>query len=178
MPTLTHIDLQILGLRCSCCAEAVLDAVRELDGVSRAALDYQSSQVSVELDLDRSSELAVREAVRRVGYRTAGEDGASSTGELAHDADLAPITCHTKCDRMQYELPHSRAQEAHREPADYPRGGHGAMDHDMSDPRMAAAMERDMRNRFFIALVLTIPVIVFSPTRSRSGRCIPRPCAI
>jgi Cu2+-exporting ATPase len=33
----------------------------------------------------------------------------------------------------------------------------------MSDPTMAAAMARDMRNRFFIALALTVPVIVFSP---------------
>ena len=37
------------------------------------------------------------------------------------------------------------------------------MDHDMSNPTMAAAMEHDMRNRFFLALVLTIPVIIFSP---------------
>jgi Cu2+-exporting ATPase len=49
------------------------------------------------------------------------------------------------------------------EPAEYPHGGHGGMDHDMSDPTMASAMERDMRNRFFVALVLTIPVIIFSP---------------
>jgi Cu2+-exporting ATPase len=40
-------------------------------------------------------------------------------------------------------------------------GAHGA--HDMSDPGMAAAMERDMRNRFFVALLLTIPVILYSP---------------
>jgi hypothetical protein len=37
------------------------------------------------------------------------------------------------------------------------------MDHDMSDPAMAAAMERDMRNPFLVALALTIPVIIFSP---------------
>ncbi|HKO23300.1 MAG TPA: copper-translocating P-type ATPase, partial [Chloroflexota bacterium] len=41
--------------------------------------------------------------------------------------------------------------------------GHAAMGHDMSDPRMARAMEADMRNRFFVALALTIPTIVFSP---------------
>jgi Cu2+-exporting ATPase len=64
---------------------------------------------------------------------------------------------------MQYELPHSAASHAHKDPADYPHGGHGGMSHDMSDPTMAAAMERDMRNRFFVALVLTIPVIIFSP---------------
>ena len=42
-----------------------------------------------------------------------------------------------------------------------PAGGHdhAAM---MSDPRMAAAMERDMRNRFLVSLLLTIPVILYS----------------
>ena len=37
------------------------------------------------------------------------------------------------------------------------------MGHDMSDPGMAAAMERDMRNRFFVALLLTIPTVLYSP---------------
>jgi Cu2+-exporting ATPase len=37
------------------------------------------------------------------------------------------------------------------------------MGHDMSDPRMAKAMESDMRNRFFVALALTIPTLLFSP---------------
>ncbi len=40
-------------------------------------------------------------------------------------------------------------------------GAHGA--HDMSDPAMAADMERDMRNRFVVALLLTIPIILYSP---------------
>jgi Cu2+-exporting ATPase len=45
----------------------------------------------------------------------------------------------------------------------------GAMDHsahmghDMSNPSMAAAMERDMRTKFFIALLLTIPTVLYSP---------------
>ncbi len=37
------------------------------------------------------------------------------------------------------------------------------MDHDMSDPKVARAMEDDMRRRFFLALVLAIPVFLFSP---------------
>src|SRR3712207_9343766 len=37
------------------------------------------------------------------------------------------------------------------------------MGHDMSDPNMAAAMERDMRNKFFVALLLTIPTVLYSP---------------
>ncbi len=43
--------------------------------------------------------------------------------------------------------------------------GHGkGHDHSamMSDPTMAAAMERDMRNRFLVSLILTIPVVLYS----------------
>jgi Cu2+-exporting ATPase len=65
---------------------------------------------------------------------------------------------------MQYELPHTRADAEHRDPtAEATHAGHGGMSHDMSDPTMAAAMERDMRNRFFVALALTIPVVLLSP---------------
>ena len=46
---------------------------------------------------------------------------------------------------------------------DHSSMGHGGMDHDMSDPGMAAAMEIDMRNKFFIALLLTIPTVLYSP---------------
>lgn len=41
-------------------------------------------------------------------------------------------------------------------------GGHRGMGHDMSDPRMAKALEREMRDRFFGALLLTLPTILFS----------------
>ena len=37
---------------------------------------------------------------------------------------------------------------------------HGGMAHDMSDPAMAATMERDIRNRFIVALLLTIPTVL------------------
>ncbi len=42
-------------------------------------------------------------------------------------------------------------------------GGHGGMAHDMSDPAMAKAMEADMKRRFLVALILTIPVVLYSP---------------
>src|ERR671920_2600004 len=56
-----------------------------------------------------------------------------------------------KHDRMQYEMPATHADH----------GDHA--DHDMSDPNMAATMERDMRNKFFVALLLTIPTVLYSP---------------
>src|SRR5919202_1203217 len=45
--------------------------------------------------------------------------------------------------------------------------GHMGMDHDMSDPGMAARMERDMRSKFFTALLLTIPTVLYSSLGTR-----------
>jgi Cu2+-exporting ATPase len=54
--------------------------------------------------------------------------------------------------------------------------GHGGMAHDMSDPAMASAMERDIRNRFFVALALTIPTVLYSPLgRQFLGLTLPTP---
>jgi Cu2+-exporting ATPase len=73
----------------------------------------------------------------------------------------------TKMDRMQYEMPATAAGHMHHqieaEAMQAAHAGHVGMDHDMSDPKMARAMEADMRNRFFVALVLTIPTLLYSP---------------
>jgi Cu2+-exporting ATPase len=58
-------------------------------------------------------------------------------------------------------------------------GGHGAHGgHDMSDPRMAVAMEADMRRRFFISLGLSIPVVLYSPMAMMFGLALPTPFGI
>jgi Cu2+-exporting ATPase len=56
-------------------------------------------------------------------------------------------------------------------------GGQEAMGHDMSDPRMAASMESDMRRRFWVALLLSLPVIAYSPLGALllGGRELPAP---
>src|SRR6266568_3574085 len=117
MATVSDIELQVVDLRCTCCAYRVLEAVRTVPGVTGAKLDYQSKRVTVELDAQLASETAVREAINRAGYRTVGDDTGSSTGQLAHTTDMTPVTCCTSADRMQYEMPHSAARHAHKDPA-------------------------------------------------------------
>ena len=61
--------------------------------------------------------------------------------------------------------------------ADQVTMGHGG--HDMSDPRMAATMEADMRRRFWISLVLAIPVVLFSPLATNVfGLMLPTPFGV
>jgi len=46
--------------------------------------------------------------------------------------------------------------------ADHAMASMGPMGHEMSDPAMAREMEADMRTRFFVSFVLTIPIILYS----------------
>ncbi len=131
-------------------------------------MDYIGDRARVVYDETRIDEHQIRELIAERGYRCAMDGAEPEPGEarrwaaqLGHDAQLAPICCGTKHDRMQYELPHSRAEHAHDEVE--ARDEHAGMDHDMSDPKVAVAMEHDMRRRFFLALTLSIPVFLLSP---------------
>jgi Cu2+-exporting ATPase len=159
-----ELSVVVEGLHCICCAEDVVEAVRALPGVVDATLDFPSNRLDVAADGPTVDAERVCHAVRGRGYSCEGRREPRSTGRLAHEAQMSSITGCTKRDRMQYELPHTMAHEQHHDPPEEAEHeGHGGMSHDMSDPTMAAAMERDMRNRFFVALVLTVPVILLSP---------------
>jgi Cu2+-exporting ATPase len=159
-------ELRVLDLRCAACAEHIEGDLRAASGISKATVDYARDRALVDYDPDRIDEARIRELIAERGYRCAmnGEpvEVRRTAAQLGHDTQLAPICCGTKQDRMQYELPHTAAEREHDavEPtADEDAG----MDHDMSDPTVARAMENDMRRRFFMALVLSIPVFALSP---------------
>ena len=75
---------------------------------------------------------------------------------------------------------HPAGAAAAAAPMDHAAMGHGAHGaHDMSDPRMAAAMEADMRRRFFISLLLAIPVVLYSPMATNIvGLHLPTPFGV
>jgi P-type Cu2+ transporter len=78
--------------------------------------------------------------------------------------------------RMKGDIPGDRP-DAHLSDHDQmDHGGHRGMSHDMSDPAMAASMERDIRRRFWIALALTTPTVLYSSLgRDTLGIHLPAP---
>jgi Cu2+-exporting ATPase len=156
----------------------VEDAAIHVGGVTAARVDYRERLLVVEGEGFR--EALIRDAVRSAGCRTVDDPTPPTVGELAHAVDAAVITQGTDVDRMQYELPHVPARPGGRGHAARPAGrggGHGRRGgrhaahghgHDMSDPAMAAGMERHMRDRFVVALVLTVPVILLSPVATNT----------
>src|SRR5579859_5510864 len=73
--------------------------------------------------------------------------------------------------------PAERPPPAQREVPLHKQAAHGAppasMSHNMSDPAMAASMEADIRNRFWIALALSALVVVISPMGAMIGIRVP-----
>jgi Cu2+-exporting ATPase len=100
-----------------------------------------------------------------------GAQARHATNAAAAQPDDHVMTDHSAHGAAMDHSAHGAAamdHSAHTGMAHAPSGSapvdHSAhMGHDMSDPGMAAAMERDMRQKFFIALLFTIPTVLYSP---------------
>ena len=157
-----HGTFQLRGVYCLGCSGAVERALREQPHVTDVRLDWKSDVVHVGYDPARIGPEDIEHAISQTGCDCKAteveEDHHHETmapperriQHLGHGVDTQPISMGTKHDRMQYEMPATHADH----------GDH--MGHDMSDPNMAKAMERDMRNKFFVALLLTIPTVLYS----------------
>jgi copper chaperone len=62
------IVLNVLGMTCSHCENAVKTAVSGLDGVSDVTVDLPSGQVTVGFDSDKVDSDAIRYAIEDQGY--------------------------------------------------------------------------------------------------------------
>jgi len=144
-------EIEIDPVFCPCCRDDLAAAIRRLSHV-----------VDVRVDLKRG--------VAHVTAHAATTDASKLVREVAECNFRNPVPL-PKAEVSSHETMHAAASKtaAH--------GGHEAMGHDMSDPRMAASMEADMRRRFWIALVLSLPVVAYSSlgTLLLGGRELPSP---
>jgi Cu2+-exporting ATPase len=155
--------LRVSDLYCPCCADELEAALRAHPDVVDAKVDYGADEVVVRYLEGKLDASGIPALINGTGRCTCGPVGAPGDAtHLHHRAQMAAITMGTKQDRMQYELPASGARASH-DAGHKEAARHHGMDHDMSDPMMAKAMETDMRNRFFVSLLLTIPTILYSP---------------
>jgi Cu2+-exporting ATPase len=156
-----ELILPVDDLYCVACAEELEKALRANPHIVSARVDFAAKTARVKVHPGMIDAEGVRALINDSARCSCGP-APTATAHLEHRAQMAPITLGAAHDRMQYELPSTSAHGAH-EMAHADAASHAGMDHDMSDPRMAKAMERDMRNRFFVALVLAIPTVLYSP---------------
>jgi Cu2+-exporting ATPase len=155
--------IALSDLFCACCADEIPPALKASPHVIEAKLDWQGDAIEVTYHAGMISREEIEELIRATSCCSVPPAGQpASMMHAAHSAQMAAVTMGTKHDRMQYEMPSSGAHAAHGQAHEQAKG-HAGMDHDMSDPKMAKAMEMDMRNRFFVALALAIPTVIYSP---------------
>ena len=157
-----------IGRRCcAACVELVERRLRENPHVAGAHVDASNGVAQVEA---RPDQVSVEELSKLAGECCGGRcpapvpDASVSSHHHAHTVRL----------RDGADAPEAHAA-AHAEHAGMARAGH-----DMSDPRMAAAMEADMRRRFWISLALAFPVVAYSGlgTLVLGGRTLPTPFGV
>ncbi len=159
--------LPVKGLNFAGCAREIEKNLSKLDGIAQVEASYVSQTVTVTYDETRLNETQLKELIKDCGF-LCGEPW-SETSNPALSAQLSMLHATMPPPVSQPTAPptappmegmeHGRAAAA---PA-HAMAGMGPMEHDMSDPAMAKQMEADMRNRFFVSLVLTIPVVLYSP---------------
>ncbi|MGH2522056.1 MAG: heavy metal translocating P-type ATPase [Anaerolineales bacterium] len=131
-------------LRCQDCARCVETALREQPGVQGVHVDVAHSVAHVTLAGDGLTE----NELRRVASAACGEANPTPMPK-------PEVSSHHYMHDVHRQAPAAKA------PAEHAGMAHGH--HDISDPRMAASMEADMRRRFWVSLILSTPVVLYSP---------------
>jgi Cu2+-exporting ATPase len=149
--TTDTLEIPLDDVFCPCCQNDLGSAIKQLPHVVDAQVDLTRKVAHVTVHTGMTDAATLRKQIEGCNFR-----------------NPVPLP---KAEVSSHEAMHQSASKtaAH--------GGREAMGHDMSDPRMAVAMEGDMRRRFFIALVFSLPVIAYSPlgTLLLGGRELPTP---
>ncbi|HYY88438.1 MAG TPA: heavy metal translocating P-type ATPase, partial [Chloroflexota bacterium] len=152
---------------CAGCADLIEQRLRTNPHVRAVHVDAPNAVAHVEVD---DATVSVDQLVELIGECCGDRcpaplpDAAVSSHAHAHTAEPTHGAMAPEAQAMQH------AQHA----------GMAHAGHDMSDPRMAAAMEADMRRRFWTSLVLALPVVAYSSLGSLllGGRMLPTPLGI
>lgn len=161
------VTIEVGGLLSVLSARGVEKQLARLPGVYHADVNYVGGSATVVYDESVIDIKTIKEWVRDCGYHCAGEmlpkhvcapeDPAAAAGEIAFAPSVHAGHVHEDdAARAGQAMPAEHAAPAGKADAMAHEMGHGAgMD--------MQAMVRDMRNRFFIALVFTVPIFVYSP---------------
>ncbi len=152
------VTLPVKVLNFAGCAREIEKNLGKLAPIAKVEASYVSQTVTVTYDETRLGEAELRELVKDCGY-ACGEPLTRFSGPVTTISPRTEVVQET----TGHPAVEGRAGAAAHAKMDMGIVDHRAMGHDMSDPAMARAMEADMRKRFFVSLVLTIPIILYSP---------------
>lgn len=157
-------------------AAAVAKQLSRLPGVHQAHVNFVGGSATVHFDESRTSLAEVQRTVRECGFHCQGELVPRHVCEPWSKKDRSTVAPRTRSHAAHGEP--GAAGAARGKPAEPPspraetHAAHEDMMHDMGHgPGMSMQdMAVDMRNRFLIALLFSIPVFLYSPMGEMFGQ--------
>ncbi|MGV9733931.1 heavy metal translocating P-type ATPase [Rhodococcus aetherivorans] len=155
--------LEVGGLHWATSTPAIESTLLRRPGVTAVEANAVNQTATVTYDPDRTSVAELSKWVRDCGYHCAGRSVPEHVCDPMSEPAPGPGTPAHSPQPAAHEMPGGHtAQEL------MGHGGHAGMSMD--------AMVRDMRNRFLVALVLSIPIMLWSPMgREMFGFTVPAP---
>ncbi|GMV05197.1 MAG: copper-translocating P-type ATPase [Gemmatimonadota bacterium] len=152
------VTVDVGGLVSALTARGVEKRLARIGGVERADVNYVAGSATVVFDEARTDLATIKSAVRDCGYHCGGERLPRHLCEPEDPpAEAAVLTAVTAAAGAG----HTHAEHAGHAP---PSGAKDEMAHEMGHGTGdMQAMVRDMRNRFWICLLFTIPIFIYSP---------------
>ena len=185
------INVEVGGLVSSLSAEGVRRKLLQLPGVHHTDVNYVAGSATVHFDDGQLSVEDLRDRIAECGYHCGGEltpkhvcePATGSTAGRSHDGHAHHAVSAKQKDHAGHEghLGHAPAAGATAKTAASPTSHAGHQGH-AGDPAMADMMHdmghgsgsmqdmaRDMRNRFFVSLIFSVPVFFYSPMGKMFG---------
>ena len=149
--------VEVAGLISVLSARGVEKQLTRLPGVRKAEVNYVAGSATVVYDEKRTDIKAIKEKVADCGYHCGGElvPKHVCAPEVSPAEGVAVAT-------LAHEH-HAEAGKVKPEAGKAPAVDHAAHEMGHGGGMSMEAMVRDMRNRFWIALIFSVPIFVYSP---------------
>ena len=160
--------IEVAGMLSALSALGVEKQLARLPGVEKAEVNYAAGSATVAYDETLTGLKAIKSRVRECGYHCTGQVLPKHVCE-PDDPPGEALTVAPPADSHRPHAGHAphQAHEAAAMPGEQAAAsGKGeTMAHEMGHGAGMdmQAMVRDMRNRFWIALIFTVPIFVYSP---------------
>ena len=154
--------IEVGGLLSALSARGVEKQLAKLTGVKKAEVNYVAGSATVVYDETAIDLKAIKARVQECGYHCAGEQLPKHVcvpeDPPAAAVAIAPHAAPVHDEHGEHEAPQVHAEHATPGKTDamaHEMGHGGSMD--------MQAMVRDMRNRFWVCLLFSIPIFIYSP---------------
>ncbi len=183
-----RVDLPITGMTCAACARRIERKLNKTPGVNRAGVNFATSRATVEYDPKTAGVHQLIEAVKEIGYGTAGttsvsfivDDSARPSGSgsqlekhLLRQSGVASASFNlgTMEVRVEYLPGSTEVRNVRRAIEEFGYrvrevSGSGEEAED-SEQAARAAEYKELRRKFWVAALLSLPVLVIAMSHGR-----------